>query len=51
LTWVDERIDSIDDVLSAPKSQHGEALGAAELRRGLRDGSEEESGEKHHEWR
>jgi hypothetical protein len=51
LTWVDKRIDSIDDVLSAPKSQHGEALGAAKLGRSLRDGGEEESREQHHEWR
>jgi hypothetical protein len=49
LAWIDKRVDTVDDILSASKTQHGEALGAAELRRCLRDGSEEQSGKQHDE--
>lgn len=47
LAGVDKRIDTVDNILSAPKTQHGEALRATELRRSLRDDSEEKSGEQH----
>jgi len=47
LAWVDQRIDTVDNVLSATETQHREALRATELRRSLRDGGEEESREQH----
>lgn len=50
LTRVDKRIDTVDNVLGAPKTQHGETLGATELRRSLRDSSKEESREQHDDW-
>jgi hypothetical protein len=50
LTRIDKRIDTVDNVLGAPKTQHGETLGATELRRSLRDSSEEESREQHDDW-
>ena len=47
LAWIDKRINAVDNILSAPKTQHREALRATELRRSLRNGGEEESREQH----
>jgi hypothetical protein len=47
LARVYEGIDPIDDILSAAKTQHSEALAAKALRHSLREGGEKESREKH----
>lgn len=38
LSWVDERVDTIDRDLSAAESQHGHLLATAKLRIGRRLG-------------